>query len=135
MPRKKERAIYREIKPLTIVSIKEKGIEDCQCISVSHTRRLYITRDYIVTHNTQHSLSIAMSAANAGLDCLFVSIEMTSIQLVNRLLLESDNISSYNLRTGQMRVDEWKALDDRIGALTNKALHIADNHNIRYYTS
>ena len=135
LPRKKERAIYRDIKPLTIVSIKEKGVEDCQCISVSHPRRLYITRDYIVTHNTQHSLSIAMSAANAGLDCLFVSIEMTSVQLVNRLLLESDNISSYNLRTGQLRADEWQALDDRIGALTNKALHIADNHNIRYLSN
>ena len=84
---------------------------------------------------TQNSLAIAMAAANAGQDCLFVSIEMTSIQLVNRLLLESDNISSYNLRTGQMRADEWQALDDRIGVLTNKALHIADNHNIRYLSN
>lgn len=81
---------------------------------------------------TQHSLAIAMAAANAGQDCLFISIEMTAIQLVNRLILESDSISSYNLRTGQMNSHEWQALDQRVSQIMNTSLHIADNHNIRY---
>lgn len=35
-----------------IVNIEPKGIEECVCISVEHPRHLYLTKDYIATHNT-----------------------------------------------------------------------------------
>lgn len=81
---------------------------------------------------TQHSLSFAKAASMAGKEVLFISIEMTANQLVNRYLLEDNRISSYNLRTGQMSNEEWAALDEQAGKLWNMKLNIADNHNIRY---
>lgn len=132
LPRKRERARFRKPKPLTIVSVKEKSVSECQCISVSHERCLYITDDYIVTHNTQMALSFAKAAALSDKHVFFASIEMTSTQLVNRYLLENNRINSYNLRTGQMTDEEWQAVDETAGKLWNMKLHIADSHNIRY---
>jgi hypothetical protein len=37
---------------LTITDIQEEGVQETQCIMVSHPSHLYITDDYIVTHNT-----------------------------------------------------------------------------------
>lgn len=81
---------------------------------------------------TQHSLSFAKAASMNGKEVLFISIEMTGIQLVNRYLLEDNRIDGYNLRTGQMSPQEWVAMDERAGQLWNMKLNIADNHNIRY---
>lgn len=81
---------------------------------------------------TQHALSFAKAAAKAGQDCLFISIEMNATQLVNRYLLEDDRISGYNLRVGQMDMEEWNALDKKAAELWNLPIHIADNHNIRF---
>lgn len=81
---------------------------------------------------TQHSLSFAKAASMSGKEVLFISIEMTATQLVNRYLLEDNRINSYNLRTGQMSNEEWVAMDEQAGRLWNMKLNIADNHNIRY---
>lgn len=132
LPRKKERIKSRKVKPLTIISVKQKSICECQCISVSHERSLYITDDYIVTHNTQLGLHFAKHAALSNKHVLFVSIEMTASQLADRLLLEDDRISMYNLRTGHLSMDEWKAIDAQAGNLYNLNINIADSHNIRY---
>jgi replicative DNA helicase len=81
---------------------------------------------------SQLALHFAKSAAEAGKHVLFVSIEMSAIQLVNRLLLENDRISAYNLATGQMSVEEWDAMDRRAGEIWNLKMHIADQPEIRY---
>lgn len=81
---------------------------------------------------TQHSLSFAKAAAEAGKEILFVSIEMKRTQLVNRYLLEDDRINSRHLKSGQMSPEEWSAIDERAGQLWNLKLNIADHHNIRY---
>lgn len=80
---------------------------------------------------TQHALSFAKAASRAGIDVLFVTIEMEATQLINRYLLEDERISSHNLRTGQMSQEEWKAIDRQVGAMWNMKLHIADSPNIR----
>lgn len=81
---------------------------------------------------SQLALHFAKSATEAGRNVLFVSIEMSAIQLVNRLLLEDNRISAYNLATGQMSSDEWDAIDRRAGEIWNLKLHIADSPEIRY---
>lgn len=80
---------------------------------------------------TQHALSFAKAAAKAGKHVLIASIEMTSIQLVNRYLLEDERINSYNLRTGQMAPEEWNAMDEMSGVLWNLPIHIAGDSSIR----
>lgn len=46
---------------LRIDRIEESGYQDARCIRVSHPDQLYITNDYIVTHNTSTSLSFIAS--------------------------------------------------------------------------
>lgn len=46
-----------------IISVESIGFEKCQCITVSSKRNLYVTDDYIVTHNSFFSLN-AMAEAS-----------------------------------------------------------------------
>lgn len=81
---------------------------------------------------TQHALAMAQAAAVAGEDCLFISIEMTLVQLITRLILEDDSINRTNLRTGQMTTQEWSSMDKRMGELFDIKLLIVDNYEIRF---
>ena len=53
LPRKKERAGLNNRQPLLLIKdVKYVGVKEMQCITVSHPSHLYITDNYIVTHNT-----------------------------------------------------------------------------------
>lgn len=39
-----------------VTEVVYKGVEDCACISVAHPSHLYLTRDFVVTHNTLTSM-------------------------------------------------------------------------------
>lgn len=55
LTRKKERALptqYSDHLKLRVVSVESDGEEECQCIRVSHPSELYITDNYVVTHNS-----------------------------------------------------------------------------------
>ena len=52
---------------------------ETQCISVTHPSRLYITDDYVVTHNTSLALNIAEHVAlDSGLPVGIFSMEMAA---------------------------------------------------------
>jgi N12 class adenine-specific DNA methylase len=50
-----------------LVSVESAGFEECRCISVAHPTQLYVTDDYIVTHNTLAIAASAMKLKQAGL--------------------------------------------------------------------
>jgi len=56
LPRKKERTNdfnqYSVSLKLKVLSIEPTTIEEAQCISIDHPDRLYVTDDFIVTHNS-----------------------------------------------------------------------------------
>jgi len=56
LPKKKERANdngqYNQILKLRIKSIEPDGIEEAQCISIDHPDSLYVTDNFVVTHNS-----------------------------------------------------------------------------------
>ena len=58
-----------------IKSIEYDRDEECQCILVSNPNHLYITDDYIVTHNTSFVTKVANSAFNAGANVLQIFFE------------------------------------------------------------
>ena len=80
---------------------------------------------------TQFAIHFAQAAAKSGNDCLFISIEMTLVQLMMRILTEDDRISFYNMKTGQMRQDEWMFIDEKVAKIQSDKLIIADDYNIR----
>ena len=62
LPRKNERLSNNRRKPrLKFVSIEPSRVTETRCITVSHPDGLYITDDYVVTHNSLISLEICSS--------------------------------------------------------------------------
>lgn len=75
LQRKRERCEsyqYADSLKLGIVSIEAVGVKPAQCIMVDHPEHLYITDDYVVTHNTEMLLGICQNALNQGSGFMFV---------------------------------------------------------------
>jgi hypothetical protein len=75
LERKKERCEsyqYADSLKLGIVSIESVGFKQAQCIMVDHVDHLYVTDDYVVTHNTEMLLGICQNALNQGSGFMFV---------------------------------------------------------------
>src|SRR6185312_16703832 len=67
---RQERVLERPLrrKRPTFASIVPSRIAATQCIAVSHPSRLYLTDDYVVTHNTALALNFGENVAlNTGM--------------------------------------------------------------------
>lgn len=113
----------------TIVSIEPAGTEAAQCIRVTHPSSLYVTDDYIVTHNTALATNIAFNVARryrpgpvvdgvktaaAGGVVAFFSLEMAAEQLAMRIACDVTSISGDKVRKGQIDASEFGRLRDAI---------------------
>ncbi len=63
----------------------------------------------------------------------FFSLEMSSIQLVNRLIVAETELPSSRIRNGKLHADEWKQLEERIKNLENAKLYIDDTPAISVF--
>jgi replicative DNA helicase len=100
-----------------ITSIVPTRTTATQCISVSHPSRLYVTDDYVVTHNTAFSLNIAEHVGlELKLPVLVFSMEMGGAQLATRMLGSVGRVDAQKLRTGRLDTGDW----DRLGAALGK---------------
>ena len=112
-------------KRLTISTIEPVRQAFCQCISVSHPQRLYITDDDVLTHNTAFAVNIAEHVAlHEGLPVAIFSMEMGAAQLAVRVVGSIGRIDQTHLRTGKLTDDEWPRLTEAIEKLRNVSLHI-----------
>lgn len=128
LPRKKDRLrTDRTTKPLMILSVDYVGKKEGQCISVSHPRALYITKDYLVTHNTAMMLHLALSSAKKGIPVCIYSLEMSDISLANRLLLTLSGISSDRFRRGILDREDWIKLGRAEQELSKLPIYIDAN--------
>lgn len=77
LPRKKERTSFEEsgYRDIYIESVELVGNEECKCISIGHPDSLYITDDFVVTHNTSTSLQIMKSFQQHGKTVAFLDLE------------------------------------------------------------
>lgn len=116
----------RRKKPV-ITSIKPTRKTATQCISVSHPSHLYITNDYVVTHNTTLVTNLAYNVATIEkLPVLFFSLEMSKEQLVDRMLADAANVDSWNIRTGKLTDDDFMKLSEASGELAEAPIFIDD---------
>lgn len=63
----------------------------------------------------------------------FFSLEMSSIQLVNRLIVSETEIASENIRNGKLSQDEWRKLETNITKLLEAPLYIDDTPALSIY--
>lgn len=100
---------------LNISRVDPVRVDQVQCISVSHPSRLYVTDGYIVTHNTALALSYALGAAKQGHGVLYVSLEMSSVELAARMAADlcfssRMQIPFAKIRDGNLSRDERRHL-------------------------
>lgn len=69
----------------TVLSVQEVDAAAATCITVSHPSHLFVTKDFIVTHNTLLTGTLATQVAGAGHGVLLFSMEMGVEQMVARL--------------------------------------------------
>ena len=77
-----------------IKSVIEIEPEECLCIMVSHPRHLYVTDDYIVTHNTTLYVQMAINCAiREKKPALMFSLEMPSDQILEKLVGQKSGVN------------------------------------------
>jgi replicative DNA helicase len=114
----------------TFVSIEPVRQVEARCIAVTHPSQLYITDDYVVTHNTALALNMAQYAAKNGNTVGVFSLEMSAEQLVSRLLCSEARVDAHRLRTGYLNREEWARLADALRRLTETQIYIDDSAGI-----
>jgi len=71
---------------LRIKSITKVGVHPCQCIMVTDKNNLYVTDDYIVTHNSFAAvLSIARYVDNPNFRCVFIRKNLSEVKIAGGL--------------------------------------------------
>jgi len=119
-PQRRWRPVFQAIEPV--------GAAETQCIAVTHPSRLYVTDDYVVTHNTAFALNIAQHVGIAlhG-KVLVLSLEMSSQQIVQRMLCSEAKVDSQSVRTGYLTSSDWHRLTAAAGRLSEASIFIDDS--------
>jgi replicative DNA helicase len=76
---------------------------------------------------TAFALNIAQNIAiDAGKTAVIFSLEMSAKQLLRRMFSSIGNIDSHNIRTGQMRPDDWERLTNAISVISEAPIKIVE---------
>jgi len=83
---------------------------------------------------TSYVLSLARNAAvDFNIPVAFFSLEMSSVQLVTRLVSAESEISSEKLRSGDLRNDEIQQIQTKIAGLAEAPLFIDDSAGLSVF--
>jgi replicative DNA helicase len=83
---------------------------------------------------TALTLSMARNiAVNANIPVAFFSLEMSSVQLITRLISSETGLSSEKLRTGTLQKHEWEQLNVKVKALEEAPLYIDDTPSLSIF--
>jgi replicative DNA helicase len=87
--------------------------------------------DDIVVHNSSLVLGISQFVAvKLRRPAIIFSLEMSKLEIVNRLLSSEARIDSSRLRTGRLEDADWRKLGDALGTLSEAPLFIDDTPSI-----
>ncbi len=85
----------------------------------------------VPTHNTSFALGIVSHAAvHARVPVLLFSLEMSHLELTQRLLCSEARVDATRLRNGRLLDTDWPKISDAIGRLGDAPIYIDDNPNI-----
>jgi len=119
-PRRRRRPVFLSIEPARAT--------ETQCIAVTHPSRLYVTDDYVVTHNTAFALNIAQHVGvHLRGKVLVLSLEMSAHQIVQRMLCSEAKVDSQAVRTGYLSSSDWHRLTAAAGRLSEANIFIDDS--------
>jgi len=111
---------------VTGISVEFDKVDDYYGFEIDGNH-LFLLEDMTVTHNTAFVVSSLRNAAvNFNMPVAIFSLEMSSIQLVNRLISAEAEIESEKIRKGSLLPHEWTQLHHRIDSLMRAPIYIDD---------
>jgi replicative DNA helicase len=112
-----------------ITAIRPVDSVPVRCITVDSSGHLYLAGESMIpTHNTAFALGIARHASMHGTKpVLFFSLEMSHIELAERLMAAEANVDSKKLRTGRLSAVDWTRIQNASGRLASAQLFVDDN--------
>lgn len=114
----------------TGIKVEEDKVDNYYGFTLDGNHR-FLLADMTVTHNTAMSLSILRNAAvDYELPVAIFSLEMSALQLVNRLISAEAELQSEKIRTGMLTNIEWQQLYSRIEKLQKAQIFIDDTAGI-----
>jgi replicative DNA helicase len=118
---------------VTGIQIEYDKIDDYYGFEIDGNK-LFLLEDMTVTHNTSLTLALAKNAAmDFGKGVAFFSLEMSNVQLVNRLISLEAEISGSKLRSGQLEDYEWQQLQGVIEKMSEIPIFIDDTPGINIF--
>ena len=83
---------------------------------------------------TAMTLTMARNiAVNSNIPVAFFSLEMSSVQLITRLISSETGLSSEKLRTGRLEKHEWEQLNVKVKTLEKAPLFIDDTPSLSIF--
>lgn len=83
---------------------------------------------------TAMTLTMARNiAVNSNIPVAFFSLEMSSVQLITRLISSETGLSSEKLRTGKLEKHEWEQLNVKVKTLEKAPLFIDDTPSLSIF--
>ena len=83
---------------------------------------------------TSFALSLAKNiAADYKVPTAFFSLEMSNVQLVNRLISNCCEVEGKKILNGQLQADDWERLDKRLNDLIGAPLYVDDTPGLSVF--
>ena len=126
---KKHLAKYKSAKRILgkfITNIELIGQHEAKCIMVDSKDHLYVTDDYILTHNTAVSIALMKTAAENGFNPCYFSLETSSSTLASRMLLGLSDVDSDKFRTGDLNKYDWAQIEMAADELKKLDIYMND---------
>ena len=102
----KYRVGSRRIQERFLTNVEYVGIKTCRCITVDAKDSLYVTEDFIVTHNSAFAFGIGGFIANMNQAVAAFSLEMPGSQVALRSMCSVSGVSLHRARGGRLGQDE-----------------------------
>jgi len=79
---------------------------------------------------TAFALGLAAHAAMSGEKVLFFSLEMSHLEIAQRVLSAEARVNASHMRSGRLAEQDFKKISQAVGRLSDASLHIDDNPNV-----
>ncbi|HEY1808834.1 MAG TPA: replicative DNA helicase [Acidobacteriaceae bacterium] len=110
-----------------VVAISHVGREVCQCIKVDAPGGLYITDDFIVTHNSDFADNLAGNVAlNYGKTVALFSPEMDKYSVLARIVCARGRVDRGHWKSGKLTSEDRRYFADALEELKTAPLYIND---------
>jgi replicative DNA helicase len=112
-----------------VVAIEADGEDQVYDLTIPELHN-FVAADVFV-HNTSFALGmVAHAALEANRPVLFFSLEMSNLELSQRLLCAEARVDSTRVRNGQLQADDWSKISRAMGRLAEAPIWIDDNPNL-----